>query len=357
MENSEKDEKNKQTTDGVDTVEKIIEDTVADGLHAMVLTLGYRVGIVDALYRLETPCTDREISDETGLNPRYVQEWLICMTTKGIIRYDNEKYSLPCSEQVQRAVLISAVLPMFADCLLKLEPAMRDKEHNTGYPFPQKDLEWLGKFNELNTFNSHWVESNLGTVFKSHFKDSQEQIKDILDFGCGYGKLSQQLAETYQYVNITGVDIDEQSIRHCQKTYKCPSLHFTSSKDISSTLNIRFDIIILMEVLHDLPDPGQILSELRTVLKPDGCIVTFDPNISSDISTNIGSKAAKIHLPFSVFFCLPNSMSKSPAVGHGAGWGVEDRRNFITEHGFTILNIDNNSVDPQYSRLVFKKSM
>lgn len=63
---------------------------------------------------------------------RYVQEWLICMTTKGIIRYDNEKYSLPCSEQVQRAVLMSAVLPMFADCLLKLEPAMRDKEHNTG---------------------------------------------------------------------------------------------------------------------------------------------------------------------------------------------------------------------------------
>lgn len=70
MENSEKDEKNKQTSDGVDTVEKIIEDTVADGLHAMVLALGYRVGIVDALYRLETPCTDREISDEAGLNLR-----------------------------------------------------------------------------------------------------------------------------------------------------------------------------------------------------------------------------------------------------------------------------------------------
>jgi 2-polyprenyl-3-methyl-5-hydroxy-6-metoxy-1,4-benzoquinol methylase len=184
-----------------------------------------------------------------------------------------------------------------------------------------------------------------------------ENVRNILDFGCGYGRLCQRLAETYQDFNITGVDIDEESIRHCQKTYKSPNLHFTLSKDLSSTLKVKFDVIILMEVLHDLPDPEEVLSELRTVLKPDGCVVTFDPNISSDVPTNVGSEAAKFHLPFSVFFCLPNSMSKRPAAGHGAGWGVDDRRKFITDNGFTILSMDDHSVDPQYSRLVFKNAL
>jgi hypothetical protein len=66
MENSQAD----GGIDGLDSVERVIEDTVTDGLHAMVLALGYRVGIVDAFYRLGTPCTAREISDEAGLNIR-----------------------------------------------------------------------------------------------------------------------------------------------------------------------------------------------------------------------------------------------------------------------------------------------
>lgn len=63
---------------------------------------------------------------------RYVQEWLTCMTAKGIVQYEDEAYSLPASERVQKAVLTSAVLPMFADCLSSLESVMRDPDHNRG---------------------------------------------------------------------------------------------------------------------------------------------------------------------------------------------------------------------------------
>lgn len=115
-------------------------------------------------------------------------------------------------------------------------------------------------------------------------------------------------------------------------------------------------MIILLEMLHDLPDPSHVLSELKSVLKPNGYIVAFEPNISSDVSANIGSKAAQSHLPYSVFFCLPNSMSQSPAVGHGAGWGVEDRRKFIVNDGFSIVNVDSHLLDNEYDRIVFKMS-
>lgn len=335
--------------------EKLIEDTVSGGLHTMVLALGHRVGLVETFFRLGRPATAREISKEAGLNLRYVQEWLACMTAKGIVQYENEAYSLPASERVQKAVLTSAVLPMFADCLSSLERVMRDPDHNRGYPFPQKDLEWLGKFNEVSAFNPEWITRNLEPVFKHFHMETQEIIENILDFGCGYGKLCQQLALSHPDFDITGVDIDEVSVKHCQQTYCYPNLRFLRNADLLySNLKEKFDVIILMEVLHDLPNPSHVLSELKSVLKPNGYIVAFEPNISSDVSANIGNEAAQSHLPYSVFFCLPNSMSQSPAVGHGAGWGVEDRRQFIVKDGFSIVNVDSHSVENKYDRIVFK---
>ncbi|XP_062618053.1 S-adenosylmethionine-dependent methyltransferase Rv2258c-like [Saccostrea cucullata] len=344
-----------QKLNEMNSVEKVIEETVTSGLHAMVLALGYKVGIIDAFGRLNKPSTAKEISEEAGLNLRYVQEWLTCMTAKGIIKLEKEKFSLPCSERVQKAVLTSAMLPLFCDCLPKLETVMRVKDTNTGYSFPQKDLEWLGKFNEINAFDHDWIHNNLEPVFEKHFKDTQDNITDILDFGCGYGKLCQQLAQIYPDINITGTDIDEGSIQHCRNTYSYPNLFFTHTKHGTPLQKNKFDIIILHEVLHDLPDPERVLSELKTILKPNGYIVTFDPDVSSDVSKNVDNEAAKTHLPYSVFFCLPNSMSESPAIGHGAGWGVEDRRKFIEQCGFTIVNVDETHVDSMVSRIVFKE--
>lgn len=44
---------------------------------------------------------------------------------------------------------------------------------NTGYPFPQKDLEWLGKFNEVSAFNPEWITRNLGPVFEHFHTETQ----------------------------------------------------------------------------------------------------------------------------------------------------------------------------------------
>ena len=182
-----------------------------------------------------------------------------------------------------------------------------------------------------------------------------ERVRTILDFGCGYGKLCQQLSQHYPDCSITGADLDLVSVKHCQQTYNHPNLHFRQNTDLfSSNHEEKFDVIILMEVLHDLPNPGQVLTELKSLLNPHGYIVTFDPNISSDVSANIGKEAAQTHLPYSVFFCLPNSMSTSPAVGHGAGWGVEERRRFIEDNGFTIIIVDSQFMDKQFDRIVFK---
>lgn len=339
--------------------EDAIEAIVNSGLHAMVLAVGYKVGIIDAMIRLEKPSSANEISKEAGLNLRYVKEWLMCMTSKGIVQYENSRFTITNSGRSRKAIHTSLALPMFADCFQKLENAMKNKDINTGYHYPSNELEWLGKFSELSNINQTWIANNINPAI---FLYCQQQSSDtgaslcILDFGCGYGKLATELAEYYPHCNIFGTDIDEHAVHFCNVTYKQSNSQFEIfSKSLELLWKEKFDVVILMEVLHDLPDPVTVLSQVRRMLKPGGIVFAFDPNISSNISLNVGKKAAQSHLPFSVFFCLPNSLSEQPAVGHGGSWGYEDREKFLVDNGFTIVRTSNDeSTDSHHHRIIFK---
>src|SRR3989442_11868325 len=60
-----------------------------------MIDLGHRVGLFDAV--AEGPGTSDEIADRSGLNERYVREWLGAVVTGGIVDYDasTATYRLP----------------------------------------------------------------------------------------------------------------------------------------------------------------------------------------------------------------------------------------------------------------------
>ncbi|CAC5375884.1 unnamed protein product [Mytilus coruscus] len=220
----------------------------------------------------------------------YVEEWLICITAKGIVKIDDEKYYFPNKKQIREAAFISTMLPIFAECFPNLEKVMKNKTENKGYTFSQKALEWEGQYKELFSFNdSIWLERNVKPVINAYFKDKKINTEtfNMLDFGCGYGKLAFSLAKTYGDSLIWGVDIDEAAFH--------------------------------AYVLHDLPDPNTIMANFRTILKPGGFFIAFDPPVYSGHMKNVGYNDAIECMPYSVFTCLPNSMSEKPAIGHGIG--------------------------------------
>src|SRR6185503_20703807 len=66
------------------------------GCLSMMLSVGHRTGLFDTLATL-SPATSEEIAAASGLNERYVREWLGAMVTGRIIDYDAEgrTYWLP----------------------------------------------------------------------------------------------------------------------------------------------------------------------------------------------------------------------------------------------------------------------
>src|SRR5437870_13921254 len=66
------------------------------GILAFMTSIGHRTGLFDKMAGLP-PSTSQQIADATGLNERYIREWLGAMVTGRVIEYvpSNEAYRLP----------------------------------------------------------------------------------------------------------------------------------------------------------------------------------------------------------------------------------------------------------------------
>jgi hypothetical protein len=66
------------------------------GSLSLMMSIGHRTGIFDAM-RAMPPSTSEEVAKASGLNERYVREWLGAMVTAEVIEVDptSTRYTLP----------------------------------------------------------------------------------------------------------------------------------------------------------------------------------------------------------------------------------------------------------------------
>src|SRR5688572_26828199 len=62
-------------------------EIINHGGLALMISVGHRVGLFDAMANLP-PMNSADIAQSTGLNERYIREWLGAMVTGGVVEYD-----------------------------------------------------------------------------------------------------------------------------------------------------------------------------------------------------------------------------------------------------------------------------
>jgi 2-polyprenyl-3-methyl-5-hydroxy-6-metoxy-1,4-benzoquinol methylase len=75
-------------------------------------------------------------------------------------------------------------------------------------------------------------------------------IHTILDYGCGTGQSSFDLATRFPHSRILGTDLSEKAIQYAQKLFRKPNLSFVSITEIPET---TFDLIYINGVIHHIP--------------------------------------------------------------------------------------------------------
>lgn len=117
------------------------------------------------------------------------------------------------------------------------------------------------------------------------------QYENILDFGCGSGVMLPFLANISK--QVVAIDVDLLPIQRVQKYI--PIANNVQIKDatkinISDLSKNSFDLIIALDVLEHVSDLPKTLSDLFSLLKPNGQLIVSGP--TENILYQIGRKIA-----------------------------------------------------------------
>jgi len=101
--------------------------------------------------------------------------------------------------------------------------------------------------------------------------------ENLLDVGCGDGKITAELAHKVPKGQIVGMDLSPSMIALAQKTFTQPNLSFQVGNAEEIPWTAQFDFISCLCCLHWIKHPERALEGMVRALKPGGkiLVVTF----------------------------------------------------------------------------------
>ena len=108
----------------------------------------------------------------------------------------------------------------------------------------------------------------------------QYNLKNVLDYGCGYGIALKTMQEHLKLGTSIGIDFSKQSIKFAKSNYVDPSLSFETLDEINLQKNIleirqilnnaniqKLDAILLIDLLEHVPRSTSLIKELSQFTK------------------------------------------------------------------------------------------
>jgi 2-polyprenyl-3-methyl-5-hydroxy-6-metoxy-1,4-benzoquinol methylase len=316
------------------------------GALALMTSIGHRTGLFDILADLPHS-TSQQIADATGLNERYVREWLGAMVVGGIIDYDprDRTYTLP---QEHAAALTRAASPnnlattaQFISLLGNVEDQIVESfRKGGGVPYSA-----FPRFHELMAEESNQTVvaaliDHILPLAPGMIERLNEGI-EVLDVGCGSGNALILMARMFPKSRFTGFDFSEEAIARARAEADrlgLSNINF-EAKDVA-TLNggPRFKLITAFDAIHDQADPARVLSGISNALLDDGIFLMQDIAGSSHLDKNYDHPVAPFLYTISCMHCMTVSLAQNGA-GLGTMWGLEKASQMLADAGFTKLEV------------------
>jgi 2-polyprenyl-3-methyl-5-hydroxy-6-metoxy-1,4-benzoquinol methylase len=333
-------------------------EAFADGLFGACLAamelanveLGIRLGLYEALAGAG-PVNAAELAGRTGIAARYAREWLEQQAVAGVVEVDDtakapeeRRFELPNahahvlldddSEACMRPC--AAVVPWVAKAIDIMVEEFRD---GTGAAFGSFDLHDIQAAFTRPAFVNHLTQHWLPALPDLQAKLDAGTPVRIAEVGCGEGLAAITIARAYPNVEVDGFDLDEASVAVAQRDALAAGVgdraRFEVRDAADPTIDGEYDLVMAIEMLHDVPDPVGILRTMRTLAGEAGTVLVADERTEEDFTVPTNDME-RFFYAFSTLHCLAVSMQDG-----GAGTGTVLRRDtlrrYATEAGFTTV--------------------
>jgi len=312
-----------------------------------MISLGHRSGLLDAMAPMP-PSTVEQIARQSGLNERYVREWLGAMVTGGIVTHhpDDLTYHLP---EVHAAFLTRAASPnnmaasmQWVAVLAEVEDQVLDAfRHGQGVPY-----------SAYRRFHEVMAEESAQTVVAAlvdhivplvpGLSDRLSQGIDVLDVGCGSGRAVNRLAEQFPESRFVGWDLSSEGIDAARKEaerLRLPNVRFEVADVSEVDVKEAFDLVTAFDAIHDQARPAEVLANIALALRPGGTFLMQDISGSSHVHQDIAHPVGPFLYTISCMHCMSVSLAGG-GPGLGAMWGKEVALDMLKAAGFGRVRVE-----------------
>lgn len=342
---------NSPTHIGLD--DRIVEATTGT-LDLFSIHLGRELG----LYRAATDgVTYKDLARLAGIDARYAREWLEHQAVAGFVDVDDE--ALPWDQRMYRlndaqvAVFVTGDHPShvspLADMITGIGGVM-DKvaaAYRTGEGVPYAEYGPVFRSGQANVNRPAFEHDLVEQWIKPAVPEVARRLADggrIADVGCGVGWSTIALGAGFPDADVIGYDSDLGSIEDAQRLaiQENSGVHFRAVDASALIDDGPFDLIVILEALHDIAQPVRVLEAARQALSPGGALVIADEAVGDRFTINEG-ELDQLFYGWSVVHCLPAAMAETPSAAIGTVIRPDHVRTLSEQAGFA--NFEKTDID------------
>ena len=327
--------------------------SASGAIEIFTVYIGDRLGLYHALNDRGS-LTPPELAEAAGIHPRYAQEWCEQQAVSGILEVDDasadpdeRRFTLP-SEHVAALVdpdspfSIAPLARALAACGIVLPQLLEAYRTGGGVPWSAFGTDAI---ESQGDFNRPWLRGSLGQEYLPAINDVNEALTNgarVADVACGVGWAGIAVAKAYPNSTVVGLDPDDSSIALARR--------FAAEDEVSdrATFEVHdcaeplpggpFDLAIMVEALHDVARPVEILSSVRSSLVPGGTMIVADERVGETF-TAPGDPVEAFMYGASILLCLPASMAEQPSAATGTVIRPKTVEAYAKQAGFARVEV------------------
>ena len=164
----------------------------------------------------------------------------------------------------------------------------------------------------------------------------------VADLGCGQGFSTVAIAGAFLDAWVDGLDVDDASIadarRHAAAAGLDGRVRFLAGDASELAAHGPYDLILVLEALHDMADPVAALRAARAALAPGGTLLVVDERVA-DTFTAPGDEVERMMYGWSVTHCLPTQLAEQPSAALGTVMRSDTVRELADQAGYARVDV------------------
>jgi 2-polyprenyl-3-methyl-5-hydroxy-6-metoxy-1,4-benzoquinol methylase len=332
-------------------VERLFRGTV-DALELLSVHLGSTLGLYDALEG-SPGLTPPELAERAGIAERYAREWLEQQAVAGLLDVDDaalpeneRRYRLPDehvpvladAESLAYVAPFGSLLAGVGEALPKLADAYRS---GGGVPYADYGAAFRGGQGAINrpAYTHDLPGEWLPAIPEVHARLLAEPPARVAEIGCGQGWPSLAVARAYPSARVDGFDLDEPSIAEATAAAEAAGVGERVRFERRDATDLEavgpYDLVMILESLHDFARPVEALDGAGAALAPGGAILVVDERVA-DRFTAPGDEVERMMYGWSVLHCLPTQLVETPSAGTGTVMRADTLRRYAEAAGLSV---------------------